>query len=71
MHTQPTRRLHQSADLPNLLQLAQEQIDWLVKTGQLNPIRIAGEVRFDSRDIDRLIKTYKAIANRRNSNVEV
>lgn len=59
------RRLYQSAEVPVLLQLSQEQIDWLVDTGQLTPIRIAGEERFDSRDINKLIEAYKTIQSRR------
>jgi predicted DNA-binding transcriptional regulator AlpA len=52
-------------DLPGLLQLSQEQIDRLVSTGQLRPIRICGEVRFDSNELDALIETYKQIGKRK------
>lgn len=70
MTTHSDRRLYQQAELPSVLQLQQEQIDWLVKTGQLNPIRIAGETRYDSREIDALIGTYIQISKRRKSSVQ-
>jgi hypothetical protein len=65
MAIQHARRLYAGADLPALLQLSAEQIDRLVKTGQLRQIRICGEVRFDSRDLDALIQAYKSIAQRK------
>jgi hypothetical protein len=65
MNPQSERRLYQPMELAGVLQLDQEQIDWLVNTGQLNPIRIAGEVRFDSRELDALINTYQQIAKRK------
>ena len=64
------RRLYQPMELPGVLQLNQEQIDWLVNTGQLNPIRIAGEVRFDSRELDALVDTYIQIARRKKTYVQ-
>ena len=65
MTTSQDRRLYTDADLPGLLQLDPDQICRLVRTGQLRSIRIGGEVRFDSRDIDALIHTYKSIAQRK------
>ena len=65
MPLNPDRRLYQPAELPAVLQLSEEQIDWLVSTGQLNPIRIAGEERFDSRDVNQLIDAYKCVQSRR------
>lgn len=59
------RRLYADADLPELLQLTQEQIDWLVVTRQLQPLKICGESRFDSRQIDDLIDVYLKTASRR------
>lgn len=70
LSTQSDRRLYTPAEIPTVLQLNQEQIDWLVKTGQLNPIRIASEVRFDSRELDALIETYKQISKRKKSHVQ-
>ena len=64
------RRLYQSAELPGVLQLTQEQTDWLIRTGRLNPIRVAGEVRFDSRELDNLINSYIQIAKRKNTHVQ-
>lgn len=65
MTLQADRRLYTPAELPSLLQLSQEQIDWLVSTRQLQPLKICGESRFDSRAIDQLIDTYKNTASRR------
>jgi hypothetical protein len=58
------RRLYTAAELPGLLQLPEDKIDWLIQTGQLHLIRIAGETRFDSREIDTLISTYLQISKR-------
>jgi hypothetical protein len=70
MRIQSARRLYQSAELPAVLQLSTEQTDWLIRTGQLNPIRIAGETRFDSRELDALIDTYAHIARRKKAYVQ-
>lgn len=59
------RRLYADADLSELLQLTQEQIDWLVSTRQLQPLKICGESRYDSRQIDHLIDSYLTTASRR------
>ena len=48
-----------------VLQLNPEQVQFLINTQQIVRIRIAGEERFDTRDLDRLIDTYKATALRR------
>lgn len=65
MAAQQARRLYAGGDLPELLRLTPAQIDRLVQTGQLRPIRICGEVRFDSHDLDALVQTYKQIAQRK------
>jgi hypothetical protein len=69
MQTQTERRLYQIEQLPDLLQLAPDKIDWLVKTGQLRTIRICGELRFDSKEVGQLIETYHQIAKRKEENV--
>lgn len=60
-----TRRLLMRAEVLWLLHLEEEQVQFLINTRQLVPIRIAGEERFDTREIDRLIDTYKSTATRR------
>lgn len=70
MTSKPERRLYAQTDLPALLQLDGSKVEWLIKTGQLVPIHIAGEVRFDSMDLNSLIETYKQIATRRQSYVQ-
>lgn len=47
------------------LQLNDEQVQFLINTRQIVSIRIAGEERFDVRDLERLIETYKTTAERR------
>ena len=64
------RRLHRREELPGILGLSTEQVAQLERTGQLNPIRICGEERFDSKEVDALIETYRQIASRKkNTNV--
>ncbi len=70
MEAQTDRRLYQIGQLPDLLQLAPDKIDWLVKTGQLRTIRICGEVRFDSNEVSELIATYNQIAKRKHDYVQ-
>jgi hypothetical protein len=53
VHTQQERRPYQPGEVPGLLQLTQEQVDLLIRTGQLPKFRICGEER-----IDQLISTY-------------
>ena len=61
----PERRLLIRAEVLWLLHLTDEQVQFLINTQQLVPMRIAGEERFDSREIDRLIGSYMATARRR------
>lgn len=65
MQAQPQRRLYQPEELPGLLQLTQEQVDRLIRTRQIHPIRICGEDRIDSREVDQLISTYRQVAERK------
>jgi hypothetical protein len=66
----PRPRLYQSTELLEVLHMTQEKIDSLIVTDQLHPIRIAGEVRFDSREIDALIYPYLPIAKRKKTYVQ-
>jgi hypothetical protein len=63
--TQSQRRLLVRDEVISLLQITAENVQQLINTRQLLAIRIAGEERFDSRDLDRLIETYKTTAARR------
>lgn len=65
MNPHPDRLLYLEAELPEALQLTPDQINKLVRTGQLRPIRIAGETRFHSHELNALIETYKQIARRK------
>jgi hypothetical protein len=49
------------------LSLTREQVDWLSNTGQLQPINICGQVRFDAYDVRSLVDNYKTIQARRKS----
>lgn len=64
LRIRPRHLLRRDAVLARL-ELSDEQVQSLVNTRQLTVIRIQGEERFDSDDLDRLIETYKATAARR------
>lgn len=63
----PPRRLLRREEVYALLQLTDEQVQLLINTRQIVPIRIVGEERFDARDLERLIETYTTTAQRRAS----
>jgi len=63
--TRHPRRLYTREDVMNLLKLNEDQVQFLINTRQITRILIAGEERFDSRDIDKLIDSYKVTAARR------
>lgn len=69
VHQQP-RRLLQRADLMALLQLPAPKVEWLIATHQIRSLLLCGEERFDSRELDGLIETYKQIAERKEPNVQ-
>lgn len=64
------RLLYRPDELPNLLNLSPDQIASLEATGQITPILICGEKRFDSREIAALIQTYLCVAQRRMNNAK-
>jgi hypothetical protein len=68
MNSQHERRLMLRGEIISLLQLPDHKIQELVDTSQIQPIRIVGEERFDSKDVYQLIDAYKATASRRTSN---
>jgi hypothetical protein len=59
------RRLLRREEVVVYLQLSDEQVQVLINTRQLTPIRIAGEERFDLKDLEALIRSYKATSTRR------
>jgi hypothetical protein len=59
------RRLLIREEVLSLLYLSDEQLQLLIRTRQIVPIKIAGEERFDARDLDQLIESYKSTALRR------
>ena len=59
------RRLLQREQVEWLLQLTDEQVQWLINTRQITAVRISGEERFDSRDVYQLIDSYMATARRK------
>lgn len=65
MQTKPEPRLYLPEELPGVLQLTRQQVDHLIRTGQIIPVRICGEDRIDSREVDQLIATYKRVAERK------
>jgi hypothetical protein len=62
-----TPRLMSRSDADRYLALSTDEVGWLIKTGQITVIRIRGQERFDRRDLDLLIETYKKTATRRSS----
>lgn len=70
MQAQQERRLLQKADLMPLLQLPEPKVQWLIDTKQIRPLLLCGEVRFDSKELDRLISTYQQIAERKDPSVQ-
>ena len=70
MNANRDRRLYQLEQLPDLLQLDPDQIDWLVRSGQLRTVRICGQVRIDSQEIGQLIETYNQISKRKSEYVQ-
>lgn len=63
------RRLLQRDQVAALLQIPDDDLQWLIDTRQLLELRIRGHQRFDSQDVSRLIETYKTTQSRRNTNV--
>jgi hypothetical protein len=59
------KRLMTRNDVVRYLALSYDQVQSLINTHQITLIRIRGEDRFDSRELDLLIETYKKTAQRR------
>lgn len=55
------RRLYSRDQAIDLLNINRDAFQHLVNTRQLTEIILGGERRFDSRDIDFLIDTYRAV----------
>jgi hypothetical protein len=62
------RFLYRREELPELMELTEEQIQRLERTGQLSALLISGEERFDAEEIRALISTYRQIAQRKRRN---
>jgi hypothetical protein len=58
------RRLFQRDQVAALLQIPDEDLQWLIDTRQLLELRIRGHARFDSREINQLIESYLTIQGR-------
>lgn len=58
------RRLLTRDQVVEILALSHDAVRQLIDTRQLTPIRISGEERIDSLDVDGLINTYKRTATR-------
>ena len=59
------KRLMTRNEVDLYLALSHDQVQSLINTRQITLIRIKGEDRSDSRDLDLLIETYKKTAQRR------
>ena len=49
-----------------VLRLDPDDVRWLVATRQLKEIKLCGKVRYDSRDVSRLVETYKRTQGKEN-----
>ncbi|HEY2470146.1 MAG TPA: hypothetical protein VGI45_20265 [Terracidiphilus sp.] len=58
-------RLLTAADLIAILQLSEPKVRWLIDTKQIQPFLLCGEERFDAREVDALIRTYRQISERK------
>jgi hypothetical protein len=65
MEDQSERRLMDEAEVLAVLNLERQDLETLINQGQLLPIRLCGQTRFDSRDVGMLIDTYRQIAKRK------
>ena len=65
MQIEQHRHLVDRAGLLARLCLPDEKVQHLIDTRQIQTLRVAGEERFDSLDIDLLIDAYKTTASRR------
>lgn len=71
MNQTTQRRLLTRVDLVALLQLSEPKVQWLIDSRQIHALLLCGgEERFDSREIDQFIETYKQIAARKDPCVE-
>jgi hypothetical protein len=59
------RRIIDRQELNYILNLSDDKVQHLIDTRQITLLRIQGEERFDSMDIDNLINTYRLTAQRR------
>jgi hypothetical protein len=64
------RRLLLKTDLIERLQLPEPKVQWLIDTHQIRALLLCGEERFDSHELDRLIETYRQIAERKEPHVQ-
>lgn len=58
------RRLLKKSELIDMLQLEEAEVDWLINTSQIRPVRICGQERFDTKDVLQLIDSYKITQGR-------
>jgi hypothetical protein len=58
------KKAHSIAEAARLLSLKPDEIEWLVDTGQLKTILIAGHRLVMSKDIDDLLEVYREVQSR-------
>jgi hypothetical protein len=59
------KRLMARSEVDRYLALSSDQVQSLINTRQITAIRLKGEDRYDSRELDLLIETYKKTAQAR------
>jgi hypothetical protein len=58
------RKLLLRDQVATLLQIPDEDVQWLIDTRQLLELRIRGHIRFDSKDLHQLLDSYKITQGR-------
>lgn len=59
--TTPTPRLLDESDALRALSLDEDDLVWLVATGQLTPLTIAGKRKYLWRQLEELVRVYRSI----------
>jgi len=62
--TRPTPRLLDESQTMRALSLDEDDLSWLVATGQLTPVTVAGQRLYLRRQLEELVHVYRSIQTR-------
>lgn len=65
MADSPQRKLYSVVETAELLKSSEADVEWLIRTGQLQPIRLRGKLYILATDIDELLRVYQLVESRR------